>query len=666
MFRKLLFLCAAITVGYGSSLHAQLHAGGQQRPDPEYKNYNWDESPRLHDLSASDARLGEVVIKDKRILEYYFDNEDISMYVTRHYIVRVNSDKSIENNNTVYIPIGDGYTLVDVKARTITKDGKVTLHDEKNMKDVDNYEGMGHYKIFAIDGVEIGSEVEYIYTMKEPFKLYGTEYIRVKALHKSVQIDIYSPYYLIFATKSYNGFPPMITDSASTEKHHVYMEAKDITGFDKEAFSGDNGALMRVEYAFAYNTNNDAHARLYTYSDFCQKLFEVLDKGSTKQDKKTAQKVADTLKMKNMTDEEKIRYIESNVKNSIVVKEDVDGDQYRSLPDIFKNHVCDDLGVIKLYHLVFDAANIKHEIVITSDRFDKPFDGDFDSWTYLQKYLIYFPSTGNYLSPTELGSRYGFVPADWICQKGLFIHAVSVADYNTGVGKVKELPCNDWKKSMSDIDADIKFDLDLGVINMHFKQSFTGYEAYNLQPYYSYFADQDRKDFTDKFFKNYFEDAKPTNVKVKGYSESDLFRNPFILEADFSTNSVLEKTGNKYLFKIGMLIGPQSELYHDSVRHTPIEEHTNHGYHRILTFEIPDGYKVTNLDAVNMDIHDGTGDDRTMEFHSSYTTDGNKVIVTIDEDYRQLRYPIEMYEQYRKVINASADFNKVVLFLEKK
>lgn len=130
---------------------------------------------------------------------------------------------------------------------------------------------------------------------------------------------------------------------------------------------------------------------------------------------------------------------------------------------------------------------------------------------------------------------------------------------------------------------------------------------------------------------------------------------------------MLEEAGNKYLFKIGQLIGPQSQLYQDTVRHTPIEDHYNHSYHRELAFTIPDGYKVTNLDALNMDVYDSTATaNHTMEFHSYYKTDGNKVTCYIDEYYTQLRYPISMYEQFRRVINASADFNKVVLFLEKK
>ena len=247
------------------------------------------------------------------------------------------------------------------------------------------------------------------------------------------------------------------------------------------------------------------------------------------------------------------------------------------------------------------------------------------------------------------------------------MHSLTIGkDVQTGIGQVRDLPCNDYKKTTGEIYADVKFDLDMAVVNLHFKQTFSGYEAYSFQPFYNYLADQDRKDFTDKLFKSIFEDAKPTNVKVSGYNESDIFRNPFVIEADFSTNSVLEKTGNKYLFKVGELIGPQSQLYHDSVRHTPIENRYNHGYHREIKFTVPDGYKVTNLDAVNMDVYDGKATDaHTMEFHSYYKADGNTITVYCDEYYAQLRYPISMYEQFRNVINASADFNKVVFFLEK-
>ena len=662
--KKYLFLLIGIIVMHCG--FAQLQAT-VTTPDPEYKNYHWNESPKIHDLSPAEQKMGMVVIKDKRIVEYYLKDGDVVMYITRHMIIRVNSDKGIEEVNTVYIPMPDGVSLEDVQARSITKDGKITTLNSANIKDVDNYQNMGPFKIFAIDGIESGSEVEYMYTLMEPSRKNGSEYIRINSLHKKLSVDMYSPPALVFDTKSYNGFPDMQIDTNMTAKRHIFCEGTDIKGYDKEEFSEDDGALMRMEYKYAYNANADPTERLDTWSDFCQSLYEVFNKGVTKKDMVVAKKVIDTMKLGGMSEEDKIRKIESRMKTSISLKEDITDKNANTLEAILKNHVADELGLLKLYDQLFNYAGIKHEIVLTTNRFDKPFDGDFDSWTYLQKYLIYFPGTGNYIAPMEAMSRYGFVPEDWICQQGLFMHPVTIGkDFYTGIGQVRDISCNDWKQSMNDLYESTKFDLDAGMANIHLKETFAGYEGYEIQPIYSYLSDQDKKDVIDRLIKVIFQDAKPTNLNVSGYSESELFRQPFVVETDLSTNSVLEQAGNKFLFKVGQLIGPQSQLYEDTTRHTPIENHHNHGYHRVLEFEIPDGYAVTNLSAVNMDVFHQTGGERDMEFHSFYTTDGNKITVTIDEDYRDIRYPISMYEEFRKVINASADFNKVVLFIEKK
>ncbi|HTA82051.1 MAG TPA: DUF3857 domain-containing protein [Bacteroidia bacterium] len=641
------------------------------KPDPEYKSYKWDDSAKLHTLSADEMKLNEVIIKDKRIIEYYFVAQDtLAMFTTHHFIARVNSDKAIEENNTVYISLANDVKVIDIKARAIDKDGRVTMLNTKNIKDVDNYQNLGPFRIFAIDGVEKGGEVEYLYTVRHQVNVFGTEYINRSALHKDIEVDLYSPSHLVFISKSYNGFPDMVVDTLATTKRHLAAQGHNIEGYEpNEEFSAGDGALLRMEYTIAYNkASNDPDKRLYDYNDFCQWLYATLDKSTDKQDVKVATKIIDTMKLKNLSDEDKIKYIESRVKTSVQVREDAGGEDAMSLQNIFKNRVCDAIGIMKVYKLLFDAAGIKHEIVMTSDRYNKPFDGDFDSRTYLQNYLIYFPTTNNYIAPTEIASRYGFVPSDWICEKGFFMHSITVGkDVQTGVGKVRELPCNDYKTSMGEIYANVKFDFDMGVANLHFKQTFSGYEAYSIQPFYTYLSEQDKKDYLNKVFQSYFPDAKPTNAKASGYSESDLYKNPFVVEADISTNSVLEKAGNKYLFKAGELIGPQSQLYNDTTRHTPIENHYNHGYHREISFEMPEGYKVTNLNAANMDVYDSTSSaKKTMEFHSYYKVDGNKVIIYCDEYYSALRYPISMYQQFRTVINASADFNKLVLFLEKK
>ena len=53
-------------------------------------------------------------------------------------------------------------------------------------------------------------------------------------------------------------------------------------------------------------------------------------------------------------------------------------------------------------------------------------------------------------------------------------------------------------------------------------------------------------------------------------------------------------------------------------------------------------------------------------FDSYYKLDGNILTVTADEHYRENIVAPEDYEEYRKVINSAADFNKVTLVFEKK
>src|SRR6185312_14909444 len=137
--------------------------------------------------------------------------------------------------------------VIDIKARAISKDGKITNLDPKNIKTLDNYENLGPFRIFAIDGIEIGSEVEYLYTVKRPYRISGSEYVRRTALHKDLSVDIYSPLHLVFLAKSYNGFPDVVKDTAITAKRHIYAEGHDLEGYDHEEFSADDGALMRFE-----------------------------------------------------------------------------------------------------------------------------------------------------------------------------------------------------------------------------------------------------------------------------------------------------------------------------------------------------------------------------------------------------------------------------------
>ena len=81
---------------------------------------------------------------------------------------------------------------------------------------------------------------------------------------------------------------------------------------------------------------------------------------------------------------------------------------------------------------------------------------------------------------------------------------------------------------------------------------------------------------------------------------------------------------------------------------------------------IPEGYKILNPETIKMstEFKDESGT-VTTAFYSDYKIESNKLTVNISEFYSQLHFSVSEYEPFRKVINSSADFNKVNLVMGK-
>jgi hypothetical protein len=149
--------------------------------------------------------------------------------------------------------------------------------------------------------------------------------------------------------------------------------------------------------------------------------------------------------------------------------------------------------------------------------------------------------------------------------------------------------------------------------------------------------------------------------------KSELFGvKPITFISDFTTNDFVEKAGRKYLFKLGKLIGAQMQLYQEKERVLPLENEFQRSYFRTINIQIPDGYKITNLDDINLsNVYLSKGKE-VFSFKSFYSTENNLLKITADEHYRRNIVAVDIYEEYRKVINSAADFNKIVLLLERK
>jgi len=629
----------------------------------QYATYTW-EAKRTKRLSVSDEEMKQpaLLLRDFTAHEYLYSAQDkaLKLYSTEHRIVRVNTSDGIERFNKIYIP-QDGGQLLYLKARTISPRGEIVEVNEGSIKELKDEDGRRGYKIFAVEGVEKGSEIEYVFLRERAPKFFGRDYLQSDMPARDVTFELISPEALTFDARVYHG-PAATPDTVMAGKRHIRLKLAQVPAAREEDFAEVGAERMRVEYKLAYNAQR-GRTRLFTWNDASQYLYESVYKLG-KEEAKAADKLLKTAKIPAGDQETRVRALEQYLKTNFNTQEDGG----YNLAQIAATHNASDIGMTRLFGALLRRLNIEHELVVTSDRSDVVFDESFDSWNYLDNYILYFPETKQLLAPARPDFRYGMVPSGWTANKGLFVRTVKLGSTESAVGTVRDIPTLSAEQSPSDLDIKVKFapDLDKAVVAMH--QVLGGYHAQAIQPYYSLIPEEKRTEILQSLVKSSVPDATFQSVKVtNGEAGLSPLTKPFLVDANVESAALLNRAGQRYLFKIGDLLGPQSELYQVEARQYDVENDFNRRYNRVITLELPAGYQVRNLQDLNADVKAGPdAQDPLYYFNSKYDVQGQTVKVTITEAYRQIRWPKKDFEAFRNVVNAAANFNKVVLVLERK
>jgi hypothetical protein len=622
-----------------------------------YQNYDWATQPTLHPIPALVQGNSAIIIKDVHVLEYTYGKEDEALYCykTTHRIVRVNDDAAVEGFNKVFVPMNDVVDFTTLKARAITPSGKVVELNRDNIKELENVGDIGALKIFAIEGVEKGGEVEYLYTTKiavsEP---YGSEIIQSDVPVLLASMKIISPANLEFEAKGYNGFPDFKAELTPDSLRILSASLENIAPLLEEQYANYRANLMQVNYKIAYNNGGGkVSKRLYNWN-MAAVSFGELVYGYNDEAKKKVNKILKSLKISKLKDSDKIIAIENYLKTNIAI-EQASGNEFRNVEEILVNKHANELGIVRVYAAFLEEAHIPNEILVTCERSRANFDKDFEAWNQFTDILFYFPANKTYLSPAQRHFRCGMAPYQFGGNYGLFINRM-------GINRVKKIEFSPAQNNMNLLEATLKFDNNFAA-TMTSKQSWTGYRAAEFRAIYEFQQD----DFVKDRLKSEIEDAEVKTFSVKNgkINDSSQPNLPFAIEGELDVASLVEKAGNNYLFKIGEIIGAQVEMYQEHARQQPIDMQYPIFYRRIIQFNIPQGYVLKGADDIKIDKSVLENDQITSRFISDYVVKGNQVTVTADEFYENVSLPPSLYEPFRSVINAAADFNKVVLVFEK-
>jgi hypothetical protein len=621
--------------------------------------YDWSPSPIWNDKDFENNKESYIYLKNYVLLDYKRGSDDVNyVFKTYHYIVYLADDNAVDNFNKVYIPFNNGIDIINIKARTFNKDGKVILFDKKNIKDAENLEDKGRFKLFAMDGVEKGNIVEVFYTIKKTADYYGLYVLQKTVTSKDVFIQISSPKNLHFALKEQNG-KGINCDSVVNSKRYTSIYYDSIPSLKQEKYSDYEASRLRVDYKIKYNDLLNK-SEIYTYESAAQSIYEEYYK-EWDNSKKKMKKIINELKIDGLSTDEKILKIENFIKNNYVLKKFPGVEDANTLDFLLKNKASEETGIVKLFAMLFKAADIEHQLCITTSRNNMILDPDFMSWIYFDSFLFYFPQTGKYLAPSDYEYRYPMFPFMLMNNKCMHIKTISIGDITTALPEIKELPVTKSEENYSNIEATVHFDKDLQNTLVEMKQTFLGYNAIFIQPYYKFLDESKQKEFVTEFQKSISQDAI-----IKKYSVTNCntdippLKYPFTIDASLSISSLTEQAGDNILFKIGLLIGEQSQLYEEEKRHLDVDMNFPHHLYRTITIDIPEGYKVKGLENTVF-LFKGNG----MFFESKNRIEGNSIIIEVKEEYDRLIYPLSDFETLKKVINAAADFNKSVIIFEK-
>ncbi|HZI23434.1 MAG TPA: hypothetical protein VFD46_00070, partial [Chryseolinea sp.] len=331
---------------------------------------------------------------------------------------------------------------------------------------------------------------------------------------------------------------------------------------------------------------------------------------------------------------------------------------------IVKSKLASHQGMTRLFLGVFEKLNIQCHPVITCSRESIKFDGDFDSWAFLDDYVLYFPEMKQFLAPYVFECRYPLIQPEFTAQKALFIEPFKMGDVKSALSSIGEIPAVDYSHNLDNLNIEVVFNDDLATNQIRQKREFGGYNAAYFTPYYDMMSTDQRVGMIEQITKQTAPDAV-----IKQWTAGPVPNaksNNFLMDVDFQTSHFMEKAGPRILFKVGELIGPQIEMYRDEQRTAEVENDFNRMYDRTIRIQLPNGYQVKNPGDLKLNIAYRDNDQTPFLFKSDYSLKDNILEVRIEEYYKQIYAPLSRYEDFRKVVNAAADFNKITLVLEKR
>ncbi len=637
----------------------------------DLKKYDFREIPVVTaDQDKQYEKEGSLILRQCQILDYHPDDaqKSIELWYCDHITVKIYSDDEL--NSYKNLSLGkDLSNVVSWGARSVGKDGKITIYGDQDIKDVEEEDEDGKkttYKALVPYALEKGDVLEYYFIMKKPFYSNGGYYIQSDFTIMNFEFTIAFPDFMEAELVSYNGAPNAIdTVIKNDERRYYYLSSKLIPAAHKENVAFYKANLQQFQYVVAYNYAYKRNIRLNTIDSYAQNVYSnivEIDKSAGKVVKKLSGSMNIT---KEMSTEDKVRTIENYMKENFYIL-NYSSDDLSDVNKVVESKLTNMVGILRIYNLLFDQFNINYELALTSDKTEHRFDKNLNASNFLDEILFYFPDIDLYMAPKYYAYRLGLTPSFTSNTDAAFLSKVSIGDVSNFMAEIEEIPGLPMEATGDSLKLDVKVDVSNKVLTGKLRRSLSGYMGFGLQTNAKSSEPEEKEYLIEQYIGLGSENTNVSDEKFYNDTVIDVFLKPFIITANISSYEYVRFGEEEIIVNVGKLIGEQSRLEQKEARTQPVDLAYLRHFHRVITVEIPKGYKVKNLQDLNIAVYD-TDNPSTAKagFISTAKEENNKVIIECSEYYKKFHYPVDEFVNYQKVVNAAADFNDIRLYFSK-
>lgn len=525
---------------------------------PLYDNYKWEKAPVLDTKNIP----GVLYYYTKYMLAVEYEMDPyygrFFKYKTQHYRVKLNTHISIEHFNKVYISMEDVVDMTSLKARVIKPSGVVDL--KPKVEEFYSDQESEQYYYFPVSGIELGDEIEILYTLKMESQVDGDQYYFQSEV-PIFNFDFYfiSPNDAFFDFLPHNGLPePALVDTI-THKNQWVSHLDTMPAFKYERFSEYNNVTMKLDVALRGfdSPSDDSYSPYDNFEVDLNSVYNVIYKGK---DLKKIQELSATLGLSPRNkDEDNVRIIENYIKMNI----DINSSVPLSTPmaTVIETERSSSIGTILLFMALFKENDVEFEYGFISDRYETYFSDEIESMHFMQSYIFHFPGFDGYLAPLDFTSRLGFLDAAWVPNNALLFTMKSYPRPETK-GKVKPVPGTTARQNVDSTIIRIFVKDDYLNLDIEVERHLSGYEAGEFQAYYYLYNDDRRKEEESILLDvlNDYSDFKTTSIQ--NVDPEDAYIVPLIIKGVVTELNIplIEYAGDKMVFRLGLLYGEYTDL----------------------------------------------------------------------------------------------------------